>query len=220
MTTPAFPLAWPAGWRRAADRTRGRFRSGGSSIYHGSRALTIAEGTARVLAELKRLGYRDWEIVISTNVPLRRDGLPRGTAGEPDDPGVAVYWTDPMDGPQCMAIDIYDRVADNLAAVAASIAALRAIERHGGAQILRRAFAGFKALPATTESATSAVVAAERLANGSSVRTQDILASREALQRAQREYRARWHPDRNGGDASMWTRGEEAVAVLERNFGS
>jgi len=35
-----------------------------------------------------------------------------------------------------------------LAAIAASLSALRAIERHGGAQIMERAFLGFAALPA------------------------------------------------------------------------
>lgn len=48
---------------------------------------------------------------------------------------------------QCMAIDRYDKVADNLAAVAATLEAMRAIERHGGAAILDRAFTGFTALP-------------------------------------------------------------------------
>jgi hypothetical protein len=48
---------------------------------------------------------------------------------------------------RCMAIDRYDRMADNLAAVAATLDAMRAIERHGGAQILDRAFTGFAALP-------------------------------------------------------------------------
>lgn len=48
---------------------------------------------------------------------------------------------------RCMAIDRYTRVADNLAAVAATLDAMRAIERHGGAEILNRAFLGFAALP-------------------------------------------------------------------------
>ena len=47
-----------------------------------------------------------------------------------------------------MAIDQYFRVADNLAAIAATLEAMRAIERHGGAEILDRAFTGFTALPA------------------------------------------------------------------------
>jgi hypothetical protein len=46
-----------------------------------------------------------------------------------------------------MAIDQYNRVADNLAAIAATLGAMRAIDRHGGAQILDRAFTGFTALP-------------------------------------------------------------------------
>jgi hypothetical protein len=47
-----------------------------------------------------------------------------------------------------MAIDRYTRVADNIAAIAATLEALRAIERHGGGAILDRAFAGFAQLPA------------------------------------------------------------------------
>ena len=48
---------------------------------------------------------------------------------------------------RCMAIDRYTRVADNLAAIAATLEAMRAIERHGGGTILERAFLGFAALP-------------------------------------------------------------------------
>ena len=50
-----------------------------------------------------------------------------------------------------MAVDRYDRVAGNIAAVAATISAMRAIERHGGAEILDRAFTGFVALPAPAD---------------------------------------------------------------------
>jgi hypothetical protein len=53
-----------------------------------------------------------------------------------------------------MAIDQYVKVADNLAAIAATLDAMRAIERHGGAQILDRAFTGFIALPAPTDKKT------------------------------------------------------------------
>lgn len=47
-----------------------------------------------------------------------------------------------------MAIDQYYRVEENLAAIAATLDAMRAIERHGGAQILDRASTGFAALQA------------------------------------------------------------------------
>lgn len=94
------------------------------------------------------MGVPDWNVIISTNVELRLDGLPRSDR-EPSDPGVAVYWKQKPNDPnmRCMAIDRYSRVADNLAAVAATLDAMRAIERHGGAEILNRAFLGFAALP-------------------------------------------------------------------------
>jgi hypothetical protein len=111
--------------------------------------LTIAQGVGRVLTELRRLGIAEADALISTNIPVRLDGLPKGDAKEPHDPGAAVYWRTLHDeARKVMAIDLYDRVADNLAAIAATLEAMRAIERHGGAQILERAFTGFTALPA------------------------------------------------------------------------
>jgi DnaJ-domain-containing protein 1 len=65
------------------------------------------------------------------------------------EPSVSVYWNvRGQKNQRCMAIDRYDRVQDNLAAIAATLNAMRAIERHGGAKILDRAFTGFAALPA------------------------------------------------------------------------
>jgi hypothetical protein len=52
---------------------------------------------------------------------------------------------------RCMAVDRYTTVADNLAALAATLEAMRAIERHGGAEILERTFSGFKQLNAENE---------------------------------------------------------------------
>jgi hypothetical protein len=160
----AYPLAWPAGWPRtaAADRVRAKFHSSSrvqssynpGHSYAQKKDLSIFDATRRVQAELERLGVLEADIVISTNMELRRDGLPRSDRRAPDDPGVAVYWTDPDTGEsQCMAIDLYTTVAGNLAAVAATIDAMRAIERHGGAQILKRAFQGFTALAASTTTA-------------------------------------------------------------------
>lgn len=155
MTIPAYPLSWPTGWRRTPSeaRTRARFgrasRGSGESWVAGCQ-LSISEALERVRAELERMGINPEDLVVSTNLELRLDGWPRSNQREPADPGVAVYWTDRYfrnEPPRCMAIDQYDRAADNLAAVAATLDAMRAIERHGGAAILERAFAGFVALP-------------------------------------------------------------------------
>lgn len=134
-----YPLTWPAGWRRTPNRRDGNFKN------HGAR-LSIADGVKRVIEQLRLFGISDEDIVVSTNVQPRLDGLPLSHQAEPRDPGVAVYWKKPKD-PQhkvmAMATDRYSKVADNLAAIGATLEAMRAIERHGGAVILERAFTGF-----------------------------------------------------------------------------
>lgn len=150
----SFPLSWPEGWKRTQTRssaqfgkTETRYGDQGQQYYAGKKRLSVADSVQRVLDELDRMGVKDWNVIISTNVPLRLDGLPRSDK-EPADPGAAVYWKPNDKAPmRCMAIDRYNRVADNLAAIAATLDAMRAIERHGGATILDRAFLGFAALP-------------------------------------------------------------------------
>lgn len=138
----AFPLSWPDGWKRkqSSFRTSAQFKK-----YQ--QRLSVADAVQRLLRELDLMGIPDWNVIISTNVPLRLDGMPRSDK-EPVDPGAAVYWKKSDRQPmRCMAIDRYTRVADNLAAIAATLEAMRAIERHGGGTILERAFLGFAALP-------------------------------------------------------------------------
>lgn len=137
-----YPLTWPAGWRRTKSRKDANFKRGGQR-------LTISDGVKRVIEQLRMFGIGDWNIIVSTNVKPRLDGMPRSDCKEPDDPGVAVYWKNEKDAQRkVMATDQYTKVADNLAAIAATLDAMRAIERHGGAVIMERAFSGFMALPA------------------------------------------------------------------------
>jgi hypothetical protein len=189
-----FPLTWPEGWRRteAHRRTRAQFgrrqsRGTGDVTWSVRGQLTVAMAVERVLEELARMGLQRHRIVISTNVPVKRDGLPV-SGREPVDPGAAVYW---MNGRErrCMAIDRYDRVADNLAAIAATLDAMRAIERHGGAEILDRAFTGFVALPAPEQWWQVLGVSAQ--------------ASRDDIEAAHRRLAMKHHPDRGGSDAEM-----------------
>ena len=151
----SFPLSWPVGWKRSTARKNASFgkvitnyRS--SYASKDKKSLVIHDGTTRVLATLEAMRVDRQDVIISTNVRTRLDGLPRSGEREPDDPGAAVYWREGDRPMRCMAIDRYSTVADNLAAIAATLDALRAIERHGGAEILDRAFTGFKALPADT----------------------------------------------------------------------
>ena len=138
MTDPidAFPLHWPAHVRR----------------YDGVRALggfqvTPDTATRDLLAEVGRSGGTD--LVISTNRPVRRDGLPRADAREPSDPGVAVYFQ--RKGQRiCIPCDSFDRVWKNIRAIGLSIRDMRGPESRGCAAITDQAFTGFLALPSPT----------------------------------------------------------------------
>ena len=223
MSITTYPLAWPVGWPRTplAERDRARFgvrRPHEPGGYRWKQALSIADGVTRLRNALKRLGVEEHTIVISTNCVTRNDGLPRSGAREPNDPGVAVYWT--LDGDQeCIAIDAYNRLADNLAAIAATIEAMRAIERHGGAQILRRAFVGFKALPAST-GATMGVEAAwatlHRFVGLGSGEPDPSIRSAAAKDWT-RTARHRTHPDRNG-DAGNFQLVQRAAETLSAHY--
>ena len=211
-----YPLTWPAGWPRRTDkRTVARFstaerRPGTSWAYR--RDVTVAEAIQRVLGELSRIGVAEGDSIISTNLETRLDGLPRSNQPEPDDPGVAVYWQVIGSPMRVMAIDRYDTVAGNLAAIAATLDAMRAIERHGGAQILERAFAGFDALPAP----------------GATAHWRDVLdVPEDSGNRADQLARAKWHyramasanhPDR-GGDTARMAEINRAWAEAQRELG-
>lgn len=78
-------------------------------------------------------------VIISSNVSLG--------VNNPQDPGVSVYfsWDDRQ---VCIAVDRYSKVQDNLQAIHHILEARRTEMRHGGIEIVRATFEGFKALPA------------------------------------------------------------------------
>lgn len=197
-----YPLQWPEGWKRTkyGFRRRGAFNRVEKTTAPGGytskqvKKLSIGDAISRVFDELERLGVEhvQEDAVVSTNLRVNMSGIPRGDQGEPQDPGVAVYW-ERKSVRQCMAIDQYDRVADNLAAIAATLEAMRAIERHGGAEILNRAFTGFAALP---ERASSSWRAALGFKDNQVVTLQEAEASFRDLAKT-------LHSDQGGNDDSM-----------------
>lgn len=147
-----------------------------------------------MLDELQRLGVHQDDVIVSTNLQTRLDGLPRSNQGRPGDPGVCVYWQkSPKEPMRCMAVDRYNEVQDNLAAVAATLEAMRSIERHGGAAILDRAFTGFAALPAP--------VSGQR--DWWTVLGLQPDASVDSIRSAHRALAAKVHPDRQGGSQEL-----------------
>lgn len=193
MNETRYPLCWPADWKRTTSRTSAQFSKGQNKWHEGrliesKKRLSISDAIDRIADELNRFGVKEETVIISTNLPITIQGTPRGDRGEPSDPGVAVYWK--RNGKsQCMAIDRYTRVADNLAAVAATLEALRAIERHGGGTILERAFIGFAALPA----------AKKHWGEIFGYKPGEI-ASADDIQRRFRALAQQLHPDKSSGD--------------------
>lgn len=133
----AYPLYWPEGWKRTSYRQRSKFKTG----FGAARNL--------LFAELGRMAAS--KIILSTNIPLRNDGLPRANM-RPDggDPGVAVYFQRKGKA-MVFACDKYDHSEDNIYAVAKTIDAMRGIERWGASDMMERAFSGFKALNAEND---------------------------------------------------------------------
>jgi hypothetical protein len=118
-----YPLCWPEGWKRTESFRMQRAKFGRSVQVEGrswksKQDLSVYDSLSRVLEQLERMGIDRQDVIISSNVPTRLDGMPRSGSSEPKDHGVAVYWKERNKPMRCMAIDRYDRMADNLAAVA------------------------------------------------------------------------------------------------------
>lgn len=178
-----YPLSWPQGWPR--KKHSGKSRYGDRSIDKAREALSY---------EVRLLGGMD--LIISSNLQLRMDGLPRSGQRQPDDKGVAVYFKY-KDKPMCFACDSWNHVEDNIWAIKLTIEAIRQIERAGASELLERAFRGFAALPAPNDVNWCEVL---QLPPG---------ASFEEIRSTYRELVKRHHPDA-GGNAEDFHRIQKA----------
>lgn len=144
--------------------------------------------------------------IISTNVPTRNDGMPRSGLSQPGDRGVSVYFK--FKGRDvALACDKWNRVEDNLWAIACHIETLRSQERWG-VGTLEQAFRGYMALPAATGRHWSEVLG---------------VSHGESIENIATAYRARskvCHPDVCGGKRDAWDELEAAykTARAERGF--
>lgn len=131
----AYPLDWPESEPRTLRHQR----------KYAPFKVTLARARDELFDELRLLGARG--VVLSTNMELRRDGLPYAKQRRLDDPGAAAYWE--IDGQAfAMACDTYETLRGNVRALGLSVKALRALERYASRSIRDRAFQGFAALPA------------------------------------------------------------------------
>lgn len=135
MTAESFPLDWPDGWPRTPPhkRTKSKFASNTYSQIN------------LIHRELRLLKAKN--VVVSSNVPLRNDGLPYADhmRRRYDDPGVAVHFV-LNDRALTMARDAYWTPFENMRSLVLTIEGMRQMERHGGSFMMAKAFSGFVAI--------------------------------------------------------------------------
>lgn len=173
--TEAYPLAWPTGRPRQHCREAARFKT------------PLGTAVVNVQREVERLGGRD--LVITSNQPLRRDGMPSARGGYVSDRGVAVYFM-LRKKPMCFACDRWDYIEDNIQAIAKTIEALRGIERWGSGQMVEQAFTGFLALPQPEQP-------------WQVLGLPDSHPTPEQVEEAYRRLAMQHHPDRGGAEGEM-----------------
>lgn len=174
MTIEAYPLTWPPGKPKQHGRESARFKT------------SLGKAIQNVQREVNALDGRD--LVISSNLPLRKDGAPMARPGYIGEVGVAVYFI-LKKKPMCFACDRWDKVEDNMQAIARTIEALRGIERWGSGSMVEQAFTGFAALPAPEQPWQVLGV--------------DSHATKDQVREAYRRLVSDHHPDRGGDEQRM-----------------
>lgn len=189
----AYPLQWPAGKSRTKYPQPSRF---GTNAWHSSKRISLGRAVDELLTELGRLGAANE--IISSNLKLKRDGLPYSNQRVPDDPGVAVYFDMPdANGnmrPVCMACDRWNKQACNVWSIAKCVEALRGLDRWGGGDMVHAAFTGFLALPSPSAAPWWSVL---------EFNSEDDALNGDFERRVQSLIQ-KYHPDKEGGDEWMF----------------
>jgi len=134
--TESYPLFWPPGRPRTKFPEFSRFN------------VTQDVAQWHLFDELEKLGAIN--IILSTNIKLRLDGMPYASGRMPDDHGIAVYFKY-KERDMVFSCDRWNQIKDNMQAVRHTISALRGIERWGSGDAMEAAFTGFQALPPPSE---------------------------------------------------------------------
>lgn len=176
---PLYPLYWPEGCPRTPAENRKWARFDDRSVYQARRVLET---------EVRRFGGKD--LIVSSNLQLKLDGLPRSGQRQPEDRGVAIYFQrNKVD--MALACDVYLTVEDNLWAICRTLQAfIRQIERDGSPD--NRAFRGFAALPDPDAREWWEVLGVDRTATDAQIKDAYI------------DLAKKYHPDVPGGSAEMF----------------
>jgi len=189
-----YPICWPDNVARTAPHERR------PALFTPK---TVSSSVQLVLQEINRLNHRAWDyadedVIISTNIRLKLDGLPRSAEPEPADTGAAVFFKlrffrgrQEFKRHTVLTCDRWTRVSWNLYAIAKDIEAQRARSRWGCTSV-EQAFHGYLAIP-------------ERCGGPSWWATLGVMpdATADQIKAAFLTLAKTRHPDK-GGDAKQW----------------
>lgn len=130
--TKSYPLQWPPHRPRSKHQRSAKFDT------------SLRQARDGLMNNLRLLGAKN--VVLSSNLELRLDGIPYANQREPRDAGIAVYFSY-CGKSMCFSCDRWNRVRDNVRAIEKTIEAMRGIERWGTGEMVQAAFSGFEALP-------------------------------------------------------------------------
>jgi hypothetical protein len=153
--------------------------------------------------ELRHLGAK--QVVIQTYhrpYDIRRDGMPRADARQPEQPGVILSFNS-KHGPLSYPCDTFTKWEHNLRAIALALEALRTVDRYGVTKTGEQ-YRGWTALPAA-DSKTLEQEAAEFISTISELPSASILGSGEVFRKAYRRCVVELHPD-SGGDNEQFVK--------------
>lgn len=187
----AYPLTWPTDWPRTPSYARGA----------GPNQMPAGRIRQLLIRDLEMMGAQD--VVVSSMVATRKDGLPYSGQREPDDPGVVLYF---QRKGQDIAIpcDRWSTVGANLRAVGLQIESIRRIERWGTEQMMDRAFTGYAALPASAGESAGPRAWHEVLQLSPD-------ADQDIIKAAYRKLASKYHPDNSDtGDAARFAEVQRA----------
>ena len=211
MIEHPYPLQWPPHLLHlrhpAYSRKESRFTKKGNNGRNEK--LSIADAVKRLMHEISAWTPNGhywridpFEVIVSSNLHLKKDGFPRSGQSEPDDPGVTVYFK-LDDTAMAIPCDTFDRVADNIAAIAGYIGNKRANERWGVSDT-QAEFSGWAALEHSP------------CENWWDVLQVPKDSPRNVVEKSYKKLRSAYHPDRQNGDANQFQRIQKAYERFDR----
>lgn len=203
MLAEKYPLYWPTGYPRTKWIESSKF---------GNHSFAKARDT--IFSELNLLlDYNERKtIVLSTNLPLRLDGIPYANMAQPQDKGIAVYFQYKNES-VVLCCDKWNKVEHNMWSVAQTINALRGIERWGVSDFLKRSFTGFNTLPPKQEKKEWWLVFKYQSKPGTA--SWDW----EGVQAQYKSLAKQYHPDVAGGSTELFQELNNAYEEATKYFG-